>query len=29
MTQSSLTEDQEAKLAEALEIAKLFEERLT
>ncbi len=27
MTQLSLTEEQEAKLAEALEIAKLFEER--
>jgi len=27
MTQSFLTEEQEAKLAEALEIAQLFEER--
>lgn len=27
MTQTSLTEEQEAKLAEALEIALLFEER--
>lgn len=27
MTQPSLTQEQEAKLAEALEIAKLFEER--